>query len=219
MKHYLGICLVLVTIGAVALLGLYSCDVWANRTLTHVQDAFAQVFQVRPQVTVNERVVLTQTSPIAELAVVSKEELVTLGFNQHLEVLSYEIPLTEKTLSVQAVFRLKAGFDLREPFRVKVNPATHQVEATLPHAKILSVEQVGDLTFHGDDSALNRITDAEREKLLNDLNTNAHVQAEGSSLKSDAEEQAVGRLQQLLAHNGEKLQTVWGKNQVPSEKP
>ncbi len=52
--------------------------------------------------------ILTQTAPIAELAVVSKEELVTLGFTQHMELLSHEIPLTEKKLTVEASFRMKA---------------------------------------------------------------------------------------------------------------
>lgn len=208
MKPYLGICLVLVILAAVAISVLYSCALLADRTAAHVQDAFAQVFKVQPQVTVNQRVVMTQTAPIAELAVVSKEELVKIGFTQHLEVLSYEVPLTEKMLSVEAVFRLKAGFDLHEPFRVEIDSA-HRIKATLPRAKILSVEQIGTLTFHGEDATLNRITDAEREKLLNSLQELARAQAEKSTLKTDAETQATERLQQILSHNGETIQTEW----------
>jgi hypothetical protein len=209
MKHYLGICLVLVTVAAICFLGIYSCMAAADRTVDHVRDAFAQVFKVTPQITVNQQVVQTQTAPIAELAVVTKEELVTLGFTEHFEVFSYQVPLTEKDLSVQAAYRIKAGFDLHEPFNVEINPTTHQVEAHLPPAKILSVDQVGDLTFHGDDSALNRISDQERQKLLNDLNSAAHAQAEASGLKEDAQNQASQRLQEIFAHNGEKIEMTW----------
>jgi hypothetical protein len=113
MKHYVGICLVLIVTAAIGLFILHSCTETVDRTVDHVRDAFAQVLSVRPQVTVNEQVVLTQTAPIAELAVVTKEEQVTVGLNEHLEVLSLQIPLTEKTLTAEATYRIKAGFDLR----------------------------------------------------------------------------------------------------------
>jgi len=96
MKHYLGICLVLVTLALVTLLVINRCTNAASRAVADVRNAFASVLQVQPKITINERVVQTQTAPIAELAVVSKEELVTLGFNEHKEILSYSIPLTEK---------------------------------------------------------------------------------------------------------------------------
>jgi hypothetical protein len=102
---------------------------------------------VQPQVTVNQRVVLTQTAPIAELAVVTKEELVTLGFNEHLEVLSLQIPLTEKKLTAEATYRIKAGFDLRNLSPSKsIRPPMRCAPPCLT-PKSLSVEQVGDLTL------------------------------------------------------------------------
>jgi hypothetical protein len=209
MKHYVGISLVLVTIAAIVLAALYSCTAAADHTVASVRDAFASVFQLRPEITLNQRVVMTQTAPIAELAVVTKEELVTVGFTQNFTLDSYPIPLTAKTVSVEAVYRIKAGFDLRQPFHVTIDSTTHAVHATLPHAKILSVEQVGDLTYHGEDSVLNRITDPERQNILNSLNAAAHAQAEGSGLKLDAEKQASDRLQEIFRHNGQPIQTEW----------
>jgi hypothetical protein len=206
MKHYLGICLVLVTIAALTLLVIDRCTDAAGRAVAQVRDAFAAVLQVQPKITVNEKVVQTQTAPIAELAVVTKEEEVTLGFNTHEEILSYTIPLTGKTLTVEGTYRIKAGFDLREPFSVTIDPATHRIKATLPSAKILSVEQVGDLSYHGDDSLLNRLTDAERAKAVNDLYQTARSAAENSSLKRDATEQVSNRLQQLLVHDGQSIE-------------
>ena len=171
------------------------------------------MLQVQPKITINERVVQTQTAPIAELAVVTKEEPITLGFDEHKAILSYSIPLTEKKLSVEGTFRLKAGYDLREPFSVAIDPATHRIRATLPPAKILDVEQVGDLTFHGEDSVLNRLTDAERTKAVNDLAQLARQTAESSSLKRDADEQVRQRLEELLAHNGQKVEIQWSSSQ------
>src|SRR5271156_6920222 len=110
MKHYLGICLVLVTLAGIAWFALRSCTAAVDQTVDHVRDAFTQVLRLQPQVTVNQRVILTQTAPIAELAVVTKDELVTIGVNEHLEVMSLQIPLTEKILTVEATYRLKAGF-------------------------------------------------------------------------------------------------------------
>ena len=221
MKHYLGICLVLMTLAAICFFALHSCVTAADQTIASVRNAFSQVLQVQPQVTVNQRIVLTQTAPIAELAVVSKEELVTLGFTEHFEILSFQVPLTEKKLTVEATYRLKAGFDLREPFSVDIDPATHRIHATMPHAKILSLEQVSGVTYHGEGALLNQITDTERAKILDGLNNTAHQAAENSSLKSDAEQQVTQRLEQIFRHNGQALQIDWSQpaQKMPSQLP
>lgn len=211
MKHYLGICLVLITAAVIVFFAIRSCTNAADQTIDHVRDAFSQVLRVQPQITVNQRVVLTQTAPIAELAVVTKQELVTIGYDEHLEVLAIQVPLTEKKFSAEATYQIKAGFDLREPFSVQVDPATHAITASMPHAKILSVEQVGDLSYHGDDALLNRITDAEREKIVNDIHAAARKAAQESGLRTDAEKQVSERLQQLMTHNGQAFQIEWSE--------
>ena len=215
MKHYLGICLVLLTIAGISLFALHSCTSSVDRTVDHVIDAFGKVLSVQPQVTVNQRVILTQTAPIAELAVVSKEELVSLDLDAHLEVLSMQIPLTEKKITAEAVYRIKAGFDLREPFSVAIDPTTHAVDASMPPAKILSVEQVGDITYHGEDAMLNRVTDDERVQLLASLNAAAHTAAENSSLKLEAQEQVAQRLKDLISHNGQSVTIKWAEPSSP----
>lgn len=219
MKHYLGICLVLVTLAGIGFFALHSCTAAVDQTVDAVRDAFVSVLRVEPQVTVNQRVVLTQTAPIAELAVVTKEELVTLDFSEHLEVMSMQIPLTEKKLTAEGTYRLKAGFDLRKPFSVVIDPATQDIRATMPHAEILSVEQLGELSYHGDDALLNHITDDERTKILNSLNDAAHAAAESSTLKADAEQQVSQRLKQLIIHNGQPMQIEWVDSTPPSPGP
>jgi hypothetical protein len=217
MKHYLGISLVLVTVAAIGFLALRACTATVDQTVDHVAQAFSDVLHVRPQVTVNERVVLSQTAPIAELAVVTKTELVSIGLDSHLEVLSFQIPLTEKKLTAEATFRLKAGFDLREPFTVALDPATHALKAAMPHAKILSVEQVDAVAFHGDDALLNRVTDDERAQILKNLIAAAHDAAEQSGLKLEAEQQVAQRLTDLMQRNGQSLGIEW--TSAPSLSP
>jgi hypothetical protein len=181
----------------------------ADRTVDHVVDAFAKVFQVRPQITVNQKVVFTQTAPIAELAVVTKEEQVSLEFDTSYEVFSQTVPLTEKKLTAEAVYRIKAGFDLREPFSVEIDPKTHAIHAKLPPAKILSVEQVGDLSLVGEDAWLDRVNDTDRTQILDSLQKAARSQAENSGLKEDAQKQAQDRLEEILRHNGENVELEW----------
>lgn len=209
MKHYIGVCLVLVTLALLTLLVINRCTDATAHAIAQVRDAFASVLQVQPKITINERVVQTQTAPIAELAVVTKEELITLGFNEHKEIGSYPIPLTEKELTVEGTYRLKAGYDLHQPFSVTIDPATHHLKATLPPAKILSVEQVGDISFKGEDSILNRLSDAERTQAVNDLAQMAHRTAASSSLTHDADAQVRRRLEELLTHNGQEIEIQW----------
>jgi hypothetical protein len=214
MKHYVGICLVLLTLTLIVLGTMYGCSVMADRTVDHVLDAFEKVFQVRPQVTVNQKVIYTQTAPIAELAVVTKEEQVSLEFDVDYEILSRPIPLTQKKLTAQAVYRIKAGFDLREPFTVEIDPKTHAIHAKLPPAKILSVEQVGDLSLVGEDAWLNRVNDTDRTQVLDSLQQAARSQAETSGLKEDAQKQAQERLEEILRHNGENVELEWTNSET-----
>jgi hypothetical protein len=209
MKHYLGICLVLVTIAGLTLLVVNRCVDATSRAVDQVRDAFDSVLQVQPKITINSRVIQTQTAPIAELAVVTREELISLGFDEHKELWSYTLPLTEKKLTVSGTYRIKAGYDLREPFSVAIDPGTHDVAVTMPPARILSVEQVGDLSFQGEDSLLDRLSDDERAKAVNGLAAMARNAAESSTLKGDADAQVRQRLEQLLAHNGKKVEIQW----------
>jgi hypothetical protein len=209
MKHYLGVCLVLVTAAAICFFALRACSASLNGTVDHVREAFDQVLKVQPQVTVNQRVIYSQTAPIAEFAVVQKQEDISIGYDAHLELWSFTVPLTEKTATAEAVYLVKAGFDLREPFSVEIDTTTHRIKARMPHAKILSVEQVGELAYKGSDAWLNRVTDDERAKTVNDLNKAAHDAAERSTLKAEAEAQVTQRLQELLQHQGHNLSIQW----------
>ncbi|PAW77634.1 MAG: hypothetical protein B9S32_10155 [Verrucomicrobia bacterium Tous-C9LFEB] len=205
MKHYLGICLILLTAAAIALFFIRRCENAVARTASSISKTFLSALSVQPQVSVNQTVILSQTSPIAELAIVSKEALVTYGIREKLNVLSREVPLTGKTLTAQAAYRMKAGYNLKEPFLVQIDSTSGRITAQLPPARLLSVERIGPLTLQDEDSLLNRITPQEREKVLNELDAAARHMAQQSGLIEDAEKQAVSRLEELAMRNGQKL--------------
>ena len=219
MKPYLGVCLVLITIGGLVLLGLRTCQQAGVATVNAVRAAFADVLHVQPEISVQTRVIYAQTVPIAEFAAVSKDELVALELDEHKAWFNITIPLTTQTLRAESVYRVKAGFDLRQPYRVAIDPATHAVIAQMPPATILSVEAIGPLTVNGQSALLNQITDAERNDLLEQLQKTARAQATASGLVKEAENQVQARLTQLLAKNGTSLEIEWQPTPPPAPAP
>ncbi|MEM1057798.1 MAG: DUF4230 domain-containing protein [Verrucomicrobiota bacterium] len=204
-KHYLGLALLLVVAAALVLWGLRTCQAMLNEQVAEVQGLFTQAFNLRPEIRVNQTVVYSQTSPIEELAVVRKEELVEIKIKESRQIWSTDIPMTGKELYVRAIYRFKAGFDLGEPFVVNIDPGTGEVTAELPPAEILSLERVGPLTMKEDAGWLTSINSEDREKLLNQLEATARREAENSGILQEAEEQARQRLQELAERNGQDL--------------
>ncbi len=85
---------------------------WAGKA----RDAFVAVAGMQPRVVVNERVVFEQSSPVLELAVLEREASVEretentwLGSTKHLRV--------------RGLYRIKAGYDLRRPFTIRLDGA------------------------------------------------------------------------------------------------
>jgi hypothetical protein len=81
----------------------------------------------------------------------------------------------------------------------------------MPRAKILSVEQVGDVSLQADDALLNHVSTDDHAAIQNDLASAAHTAADGSGLKEQAEKQVTERLNELLSHNGQSLLIDWQK--------
>src|SRR5438270_5384770 len=97
-----------------------------------LRDAIVQIARLQPRVTINNRVYFEQSSPIAELALIS----------QRIEV-EHEFLHTwagsTKRLRLHGTFTAKAGFDLRQEFSVQVE--ARRTIVRLPHAQLLSVGQ------------------------------------------------------------------------------
>src|SRR5207244_2281312 len=97
-----------------------------------LRDAIVQIAQLQPRVTINNRVYFEQTSPIAELALISQTIEVEHEF-------LHTWAGSTKRLRLHGTYTAKAGFDLGKEFSVTVTPETTVVR--LPHAQILGVEQ------------------------------------------------------------------------------
>jgi len=159
-----------------------------------VRDASAavkEIFQLQPQVFVQETLIQGQSAPVAELAVLEQD------FPLHFEWTHQWLGST-KQIQVSATWRAKAGFDLMKPFRVDINPETRAVSADLPAAEVLSVELQGDLKWKGESGWWNRLSETDREGVLRDFKKRAREKIESSDLANRAQAEAGRRLQDLL---------------------
>jgi hypothetical protein len=195
--------------GALAIFAMMRCENRMDRTLAGINDTFSGALQIHPEIRINQTVVYAQTAAIAELAVVSKEQLIDYTYLQDKELFGAEIPFTHKKIVARALYQIKAGFDLRERFIVTVNPETGKIEAELPPAKILSIELINAPTLTDEGGALNPVTAEERQQVLDGLNASAKRAAFGSGLVEDAEKQVLARLQEISRQNGQVIQFNW----------
>jgi len=121
----------------------YRLETWPERTAARgvselerlgrdARDTFVRLAHLQPQVTVNNRVYLEQTTTIAEFSVLARRVEV-----EH-EMLHTWAGST-KRIKLHGTFVVKAGFDLRKKFSVNLKP--DEIVMELPQAEILSVEQ------------------------------------------------------------------------------
>ncbi|HEY1769937.1 MAG TPA: DUF4230 domain-containing protein [Chthoniobacterales bacterium] len=160
-------------------------------------DAFARLAHLRPQVTVNNRVYLEQTASVAQLAVVDRQVEV-----EH--EMTHSWAGSTKRIKLHGTFSVKAGFDLRKKFSVRVAP--DEVVIEMPHAEILSVEQekVDVLVF--ENGFWNRISPHDIEHELAALPQLARAQSSG--LPAEAENVFTRELLQQF-HPAQRVRTIF----------
>lgn len=131
----------IVTLVIFASLALWRCERATTKiasqpveAVERAAQAFKDILEVQPRVTVNERVVLNQSSPLLELAVLSREVEVEREF-EHTWLGS------TKRIRMRGVYVIKTGFDLTLPFGIELSDAPGvAAKISLPAPKILSVE-------------------------------------------------------------------------------
>ena len=149
------------------------------------RDVFIQLARLQPQVKVNNRVYLEQTTTVAELAVLARKMEV-----EHEMMHSWAG--STKRIKLHGTFLVKAGFDLRKKFTVNIRPDEILIE--LPHAQLLSVEQqqIEVLTF--ENGLWNRISPDDIQAELAVLPQLARAQA--AALPVEAERTFTRELQE-----------------------
>jgi hypothetical protein len=164
--------------------------------LAHVvADSFRTAFNFQPQVRINDTVVLEQSAPIAELAMESKRVLA-----QHVYESTWVY--STKTMEIYGVFTAKAGFDLKQPFIVRIQKVPPKLLIHLPEPKLLSLEMDNYHILRDEDGYWNRIDATEREAAMDHLKTNARQKVLASPLLAESKTELEKRIQEIVAKDG-----------------
>lgn len=186
-----GLVLVVALIILAALLAFlfWRMETWPMRTAQQgsaelerlgrkVRDAFVDLAQLQPRVTINDRIYLERTTAVAELALVSRRIEVDHEF-------LHSWAASTKRVKLHGTFVVKAGFDLRQ--EVNVNVRDDGITVQVPRATILSVEQQDVEVLEMENGLWNRISAAEMEHELGTLPKLAREKAEHAALAEEAE--------------------------------
>lgn len=156
--------------------------------VTAAARAFKEVLQLQPQVTINERVILQQSSPILELSVQQREVEVE-------RELEHAWMGSTKRVRVRGTFRVKAGFDLTQPFSVAFSDAPGApVRIELPAPRILSVETLQTEILAYENGLWNKISTKILEGEINALPNAARAKALRGGLTREVEKSVLEQL-------------------------
>ncbi len=149
-----------------------------ERLGTKVRDAFVDLAQLQPRVTINNRVYFEKTSAVAELATLSRRVEVEHEFE-------HTWAGSTKRVKLHGTFNVKAGFDLRQ--NVSADVREDSIAVQLPHATILGVEQEQVEVLELENGFWNRISAEDLQSELALLPKLAREKAKMSGLTSEAE--------------------------------
>ena len=188
----IAFCLVIATITASVYVVFYKIP---HQLAHEVADGFRSAFNFQPQVRINDIVVLEQSAPIAELAMESKRVLA-----QH----TYESTwvYSTKTMEIYGVFTAKAGFDLKQPFIVRIQKSPPKLFIHLPEPKLLSLEMDNYHILRDEDGYWNKFDATEREAAMDHLKDNARQKVLASPLLAEAKTELEKRIQDLASKDG-----------------
>lgn len=150
---------------------------------------FQNAFQITPEITVNNTVVLNQQTQLLELAVLSQNF-------EHRYTWTNTWMRSTKQVSISGTFEAKAGFDLKQKFKVLLKNDTAYV--TLPEPIILSVESQGDVVYRDENGIWNWINPEDRSNATNAFITDARRYADQAAFVQDTKVKMEERLHALL---------------------
>jgi hypothetical protein len=153
----------------------------------------ASVFQVTPQVTVNNTVVLQQQTPILELATVSQK------FQHHYDWTNTWLGSTKK-INIKGTFEAKAGFDLHQRFSVDIN--SDKAVVILPEPKLLSMEPSGDVRFTDESGVWNWVDAEDRSKAINAFTKDARKYGQEAKFVEQAKSEMEKKLREIFLQHG-----------------
>jgi hypothetical protein len=163
----------------------------ARRMAESLANDFDRAFQFTPQISVDSVVVVAANTPVLELVTRQRELLVRHRW-------SHTWLHSTKNLEVEATFTAKAGFDLKEPFRIKIDPRTRYISAELPPPKLLSMGMTDIRVLQDEDGFWNKLTPEDRQMAFRALEDKARKKINNSKLLAEARLEAEKQIRELI---------------------
>src|SRR5437660_7156073 len=183
--------LIVFILAAAVVFIFWRAETWPARTIGQgtedlerlgkdLRAAFIDIAHLQPRITINNRTIVDQATPTAELAILERQLKVKREF-------LHTWAGSSKRIKLSGTFLVKAGFDLRQDVVVDVRP--DEILIQLPHAEIVGIEEkhVDVLTL--ENGLWNRITGADLENELAQLPEMARRQAMEIELPAEAEKE------------------------------
>jgi hypothetical protein len=168
----------------------------------------SKIFQVTPEVTVKNTVVLEQQTPIMELATLSQT------FQHRYEWTNTWLGSTKK-IKMTGSFQAKAGFDLSNKFSLEINDDVAVV--TLPGPKLLSLESMDDVTFEDENGFINWVNMDDRSKAVNAFTSDAKRYAQEAAFVARAQEEMEKKMTEILRLHGKRAEIRYTEiERIPS---
>src|SRR5216684_3460934 len=183
--------LVVLIVTAAVVLIFVRLETWPARTIGQgtedlerlgkdLRSAFIDIAHLQPRITINNRTVVDEATPTAELAILERELKVKREF-------LHSWAGSAKRIKLSGTFNVKAGFDLRQDVAVDVRP--DEILIQLPHAQIVGLEEQRVDVLALENGLWNKITGADLENELGQLPEMARQQALEIDLPSEAEQE------------------------------
>jgi len=180
----------------------------ARQVAGEASRAIQEMMNLQPRVSINDVVVIHESKPIVEVALITKDTQIEHTF-EHTWLRS------TKTLRLKAIYRIKAGFKLTgSPVEVKVKRDwlgwKLSLVTSLPEPSILSVDQVKLEMLEDNDGYWNKITPEDRELAINEMRVKALAEAKKSSIREDVKKALEEKIGESVPDRS-KLQFRYGK--------
>jgi len=161
----------------------------------NVAEGFREFFNFTPRVTIDQTVVIEQSTPIIEVSTLSRNLFAEDRWED-------QWIGSTKTVEIRGSFTVKAGFDLREPFTINITRYGLTIQASLPEPRILSLEMNTYKIIKDENGWWNRVTDQDREEAFYRLRTAARKAVQDSGILEEARATAEERIREIVQRNG-----------------
>ncbi len=161
----------------------------------NVAEEFREFFNFTPRVTIDQTVVIEQSTPIMEVSTLSRNLFVEGRWED-------QWVGSTKTVEIRGSFTVKAGFDLREPFIIDITRYGLTIQASLPDPRTLSLEMNTYKIIKDENGWWNRVTDQDREEAFYRLRTAARKAVQDSGILEEARATAKERIREIVQRNG-----------------